>query len=99
MDFLSAQREGSGDAGPVGLSENAHGELRAPRAHQAVNAHHFPFMYIEGYVIHDFSLRIERMIYGPVLHFHIDIADLHIVAFRETVRDLTAYHPLDDSIF
>ena len=98
-DFLAVELQRTANQVSVGLAEDAHRQLRTAGSHQPVDPDHFSFTDIHGYIADHQTLRIERVLYGPAADFHIDIADLYTFPLRETVRDLTADHSLDDPVF
>ncbi len=80
------------------MPEDAHGKLRAPRAHQAADTNNLAFVHLEVHVVADFYAVKNGMIYAPVLHLKADLADSGILPFGKAVGQAAADHSGDDDI-
>ena len=99
MYFFSIHKYLTGNVCTITFSKQTHGKLCTARSHQTGNTDNLSFMYLKGYVIYHFSFGVQWMIYGPVLDFHVYVADLYIRTFRETVCQLTTNHSLNNAVF
>ncbi len=96
--FLPVDLQSASEEFSIRLAENAHGQLRASGTHQSVNTYDLSLAYMDGDVVNNLALRIQRVLHRPVINLQIDFADRNSFPFREAVGDLPAYHALDDSV-
>ena len=93
--FFAVDIQFAADVGTITFAEQAHGQFRSSRTHQAGNSHYFTFFHIKIDIIHHLTVRIQWMMHGPVFDLHQDLSDLRL-SLRESVGDLSSYHSFDD---
>src|SRR4249920_2513013 len=77
-----------------GAAEQAHGELGAPRPHQACDAEDLSAPYGHRYTLDDLALVVDRVVGVPVVDFEHDLTDLRC-AWRKSFVHVAAHHGLD----
>ena len=98
LDLFPVNLHRAGDAGAVAVAEDGHGKLRAPRAHQTGEAHDLALAHMEGDVVDDLLVRVDRVVHVPVLHLQGHVPDLYAAALGKAVRQLAAHHAADDAV-
>ena len=100
MELFAVFENLPADVPAVRAAEQAHGELRASRTHEAGDADDLAAPHMEVHVIHHELPGDIRRPDRPVLHLEARIADCRTrQALRIAVRDLSADHARDDAVF
>ena len=99
MNFLSIHFNRSADAGSVTVSKQTHRKFCTSCSHQTGDADHFAAAYIKGYVVNHFLCRCHRMMNGPMIDFHTNLADLDIFSGWETIAQFSSNHAADNTVF
>ena len=95
IDLLALHVQLSGDVGAVAAAEDAHGELGAARALQAGEADDLALVDVEGDVVVDDALLIERVVDGPVPDLEADLVGDLVLAVGIAVLHRAADHAAD----
>ena len=99
MYFFSVNFNGTAYIRAVAVSENAHGKLRTSCAHKAGYTDNLALSHVQGYIVNDFLIGVNGMIYVPVFNFKRHISDGNVMTLRESVSNLSADHALYDPCF
>ena len=88
----------AGDLLAVGVAEEAHSQLRAPRAHQARKAHDLSRPDADVDVFQHLPVPVVGVEHVPVFHLEDGLADLAVLPLGVAVGQLPAHHALDDAV-
>ena len=96
--FLSMEKKPACNIGSVTSAENAHGQLRPPCPHKAADSNYLSLSHLEGNTVHHLPVRIQGMVYAPVLHLNGNIPHRDAFTLWETVHQFAANHAFDDPV-
>ena len=95
---LPVDQNFAGNVLPVGPAEDAHGQFRPARSHQARNADDLTTADPQIDVLDDSAIGVDGMVRGPVADLHQGSPDLGR-ARRVAVFHVPAHHAFDDPVF
>ncbi|MPM61620.1 hypothetical protein SDC9_108480 [bioreactor metagenome] len=97
VNLLPVQKQSACDVRAVTPAENAHGQLRAPRAHQTADAHDLAPADIQAHMVANHAPGVGGVLRAPVPDLHGNVSDMTL-PLGKAVDELTAHHALDDAL-